>query len=365
VRVREGDHVSDGKTTGRFIVSFEPGQAGTPDVLRDLHRFGGVRPGEMSLAPLSAQEKSTGALAEALGVGVVSLPPDALDKVQTSTVIKVRPERVFELPSPFRPKRAGKRPRGPQFGLAPQPDMIDVGDSNQALDAIGIVPAGQRTGKGVRVAILDTGIWAEHPDFKGRISQTKSFLDGDASTDDPIGHGTFCAGILAGPLKPQQGPRYGVAPDVELFVGRVVGIDDLAREFDVIEGIRWALDNQCRIISISVGAPPQDAPDADYDSIGQQAMARGCLIVAAAGNDSARPVKKPVRVPANSNKILAVAAATIRGFATSVSNAGVHPENGGAVDLSAPGDEIYSCCAPAAIPYAVEGGTSAAGAQQE
>jgi subtilisin len=335
-----------------------------PNVLRDLHRFGGVHPGLISLAPnaLGATDTPTGVIAKTLGMGVVNLAPDAHAPLLASRSMRVRPERFFDLPSKFEPRRVGRKSRstGSSFGLAP--DSLDLDDDNRPLDALGI-EAGQATGKGIRVAILDSGLWQGHPDFVHRAAPLvlRSFVEDDSSTDDTLGHGTFCAGILAGPTEPSEGPRYGVAPDVELYVGRVIGKDERAREFDVIRGISWALDNGCRIISISVGALPQSIPDGDYEGIAARALERGCLIVAAAGNDSARPgVKKPVRVPANSNQIIAVAAVNLKGFATNVSNAGRYPDNGGAIDLSAPGNEIYSSCAPAAIPYALEGGTSAA-----
>jgi subtilisin len=351
------------ETTGRFIITFAPGAGSAARVLDEMHRRGGVAPAAMSLAAGEPAPSATGVLSEKLGVGVVSLAPDARASLGASQIVRVRPERWFKLPKTFAPKPPKRRKRiGPGLGVAPAPGPDELEDTNEAFGAVGIA-AGQPTGKGVKVAVLDSGIWLDHPDFierKGDI-KTMSFIENDDTVSDRIGHGTFVAGIIAGPLVPKEGFRYGVAPDVELHVGRVIRNDGRAREHDVIQGISWALDNHCRLISISVGAPPATEADADYEKIAARAIETGALIIAAAGNDSRRPSSKaPVCVPANSTRIVAVAAASAKGFPTPDSNAGKFADNGGAIDLSAPGIEVYSSCAPDTIPYGIEGGTSVA-----
>src|SRR5690606_32021335 len=96
------------------------------------------------------------------------------------------------------------------------------------------------TGKGVRIAILDTGLDLNHPDFKGRSITAKSFIRGEA-TQDANGHGTHCAGIAAGPRDPEGVGRYGVAGDAELFIGKVLSDSGGGADGNVLEGIDWAI----------------------------------------------------------------------------------------------------------------------------
>src|SRR3546814_5538998 len=91
----------------------------------------------------------------------------------------------------------------------------DVSLSTWGIQAVGADKSGY-SGKGVRLAILDTGIDLEHPDFAGRKMETRSFIDGQ-TVQDGNGHGTHCAGIACGPLKPEAAPRYGVAGDALLY----------------------------------------------------------------------------------------------------------------------------------------------------
>ncbi len=205
------------------------------------------------------------------------------------------------------------------------------------------------TGKGVRVAVLDTGIDLKHPDFLGRKIKSKSFVPGASTAQDGNGHGTHCAGTICGPVKPALLPRYGVAPEVDLFVGKVLSDSGSGFESSILMGINWALTNNCRIISMSLGRPVGvgEPPDEDYEEIGQIALDNNCLIIAAAGNESDRPgMISPVGAPANSTTIMAVAALEDLnngifgpGF---FSNGGINP-GGGKVDIAAPGVAVHSC----------------------
>jgi len=91
------------------------------------------------------------------------------------------------------------------------------------LDIIGIPPNySTATGKGIKVAVLDTGIDLNHPDLTPAIKKTSSFIEGETVQDSIAGHGTHCAGIIAGPLNSAGNIRYGAAPDAELLIGKVL-----------------------------------------------------------------------------------------------------------------------------------------------
>jgi subtilisin len=215
------------------------------------------------------------------------------------------------------------------------------------------------SGRGIRVAILDTGLDLQHPDFAGRNVVSRSFVDG-RSADDGNGHGTFCAGVACGPKEPSEGPRYGVAFDAQLFVARV--LDDEAGGVDgnVLAGIDWAVRHHCAIVSMSLGTPALvgDSYPEIYEQVAARALAAGTLLIAPAGNHSQRPdTITPVEHPADCPSILAVAALDQGLTVAPFSNGGLNAHGG--VDLAAPGISIASA-APRPTLYQTASGTSMA-----
>jgi subtilisin family serine protease len=148
------------------------------------------------------------------------------------------------------------------------------------------------TGAGVTVAVLDTGIDLDHPDFRGRFiegADAVSFVEGE-DVRDLNGHGTHCAGVIAGPVSPACGTRYGVAPQVKLLVGKVLrGTEGEGYDSDILDGIDWAADQGAQIVSMSLGAPRN--PGAPYNTVYERVAAhflrgaQGPLLIAAAGNE--------------------------------------------------------------------------------
>lgn len=146
------------------------------------------------------------------------------------------------------------------------------------------------TGTGVVVAILDTGIDTDHPDLSGRVIAGRNFTadyNGNTSKfEDNQGHGTHCAGTIAA-IGNQEGV-VGVAPDVQLLIGKVLDKDGSGDYQGIINGIRWASDwkgphgETARVISMSLGGP-QDYPPL-HDAI-KYAVSKGIAVVVAAGNE--------------------------------------------------------------------------------
>ncbi len=217
------------------------------------------------------------------------------------------------------------------------------------------------TGKGIKVAILDTGIDLAHPDFIGRKIVTQSFVAGE-TIDDVRGHGTHCAGTAAGKPRTAGAPRYGVAPDARLHIGKVLNNAGFAAERDIIAGVRWAIDQKCEIISMSLGSPVRQGEPYSriYQRLGRIALDNGSLICAAAGNDSNRAFGAiaPVSSPANAPSILAVGAVDALYQPASFSNGGINPD-GGEIALVAPGVGIFSS-SPNPRLYRIMDGTSMA-----
>jgi subtilisin family serine protease len=307
-----------------------------------------------------------------LGVVVCAASPEQLERLETggrAPIKLVRPEYEFQLAAPTLPDdamvsadylrgyRAGVndviadllRKMGSSSTDEESLDVLegalfaDTAELTWGLQATG-VGASRLTGNGIRVAILDTGYEMQHPDFATREIESQSFIGGVISAQDDHGHGTHCLGTLSGPAVPNVGRRYGVAGAAQLFVGKVMKANGKGNEGDILHGIGWAIQNNCRIVSLSFGkaVAPGAAPDADYEQIGAIALRKNCLLIAAAGNDSNRPnVIAPVNLPANSRTVMAVGAVNRRLALYSMSNGGVNADGGG-IDLVGPGVEVFS-----------------------
>lgn len=221
------------------------------------------------------------------------------------------------------------------------------------------------SGTSIKLAVLDTGCDLTHPDFVGRQIVTKNFVGDNAPFHDVVGHGTHCVGTAAGPLHPQKGPRYGVAYQCLIFAGRVMDDTGNGGDFNILQGIDWAIEQGCEIVSLSLGTPwiSGDPPFSQaYESAAQQALAAGCLLVAAAGNEVGDPrYIGAVGTPGNSPSVLTVAAID-SAFATAPFSDRAEPDAPGVKgpDLAGPGVDVYSAWPVADGQYNTISGTSMA-----
>ena len=206
------------------------------------------------------------------------------------------------------------------------------------------IPSAKYTGKGVNIAVLDTGLNLSHPDFARLNIQSKSFIK-NVGVEDGNGHGTHCCGIAVGAINKKTQQRYGVAMDANLFVGKVLSNAGSGRDTGIIAGIQWALENKCKVISMSLGSEvkPGETYSPAYERVAKTALNNGCIIVAAAGNESQRQFGQinPVGHPANCPSVMAVAAIEENMKIAYFSCGGINI-NGGQVDIAAPGVNIYS-----------------------
>ena len=206
------------------------------------------------------------------------------------------------------------------------------------------VPVSLRTGAGIKVAVLDTGMDLGHPDFAGRSIVSQTFAG--QPVQDLHSHGTHCVGTSCGPKAPVGiTPRYGVAHRSPIFVGKVLTNSGSGTTATALAGINWAVANRCAIISMSLGAP--GPVQAAYTAAGASAMSKGCLIIAAAGNDASATGS-----PANSPTVLSVASVDSTLAPSSFSNFGK-------VEIAAPGRDVFSSV-PRPTRYGTKSGTSMA-----
>jgi subtilisin len=213
-------------------------------------------------------------------------------------------------------------------------------------------------GNGSKIAILDTGLDFNHQDWRNRESVSRSFV-GQSAMDDH-GHGTQCAGLACGTPSESGYPRYGAAPQANLYIAKVLEHDGSGPDSAILAGIDWALGHGCHVLSLSVGVQTSmQTPDPVYETVAQRSLKAGMLFIAAAGNDSARPnLIRPVCRPANCPSIFAVGAVDRYLRLAHFSNGTVWPGHC-QVDGVAPGVDVLTSNR-GANPYGRFSGTSMA-----
>jgi hypothetical protein len=208
------------------------------------------------------------------------------------------------------------------------------------------VPQSSCSGAGIKVAVLDTGDLG-HPDIpQARIGGQKSFVVGQ-EVQDLHGHGTHCIGTACGPKSPPAStPRYGIAYESSIYVGKVLSNTGSGTQGQVLAGMDWAIAEGCEVISMSLGSSSPVSPA--YTAAGRAALDRGCLIIAAAGNSAPSPTGSP----ANSPTIMSVASLDRDLRLSSFTQRGK-------IEIAGPGRDVFSSV-PLPVRYGTKSGTSMA-----
>ena len=181
-------------------------------------------------------------------------------------------------------------------------------------------------GKGISIAILDTGVDSTHPDLAANIVSGWNFVDNNANTSDVNGHGTGVAGAAAAVTNNGSGVA-AVAGMSKIMPVRIADANSYAYWSTIAQGVTWAADNGARVINISFDQLPLSSA---VVSAAQYAKSKGALVVVAAGNRS----QNESFVPTTS--MIPVSATDSNDLITSWSSWG------GFVALSAPGLDIWS-----------------------
>jgi Subtilisin-like serine proteases len=360
-------------TTGRYIITFRADSVTEGlDILSDQTGIRGL-PNAADFPDfaldLSQIEAAGGAVFPTLGVAVVSLEEGAFSNVmrsagEDSAILAIEPERTFYaigdgLSADYlRGYRDAvnnlyeKATTTEAAGIDTQPSFSDDTGSTWGLKATKVMNS-LLTGNGIKVAVLDTGMDLQHPDFAGRSIVSQSFVPGE-NVQDGMGHGTHCIGTACG-FKDQNGRRYGIAHKSTIYVGKVLSNAGSGAGGWILAGMEWAIANGCQVISMSLGNTNPN-PSTAYETVGRRALQNGCLIVAAAGNHGPTGT---VGQPANSPSIMAVAAidncVQVANF-SATSNL----VQGTKVDIAAPGVKVYSSLPMDKGRYAAWNGTSMA-----
>ncbi|MFJ9467330.1 S8 family peptidase [Streptomyces caniferus] len=350
--------------TGRYVVLLEPGdQESGLNALRssaDIASVERVRGTDAAHVAELLERPDVSVLFEELGAAVVEVRPEQRHALVTSaeaepSIIAAEPERMVyaspitapqQAPTEFFPAYRSDEEVVAHHTVAEiaaaQGPALDEENWTWGLQAIR-ANLSSLTGRDVKIAVIDTGVDTDHPDLAGRIEASASFVPGEA-VEDGNGHGTHCIGTAAGPAKPRQGPRYGVACDARILVAKVLSNAGSGTDGQILAGMAWAVAHGARVISMSLGAGvrPGELFPQTYEKLAQRALERGTVIVAAAGNDSHRPPEiRPVGRPANCPSILAVSALDKALTPSFFSNGGINGQ-GGEVNIAAPGRDVRS-----------------------
>ncbi|MBC9712027.1 S8 family serine peptidase [Streptomyces sp. TRM66268-LWL] len=199
-------------------------------------------------------------------------------------------------------------------------------------------------GKGVKVAVLDTGVDETHPDLVGQQLVEKNF-SASADTKDRQGHGTHVASTVAGTGAKSGGKFKGVAPGAGLIDGKVLDDTGSGEESDIIEAIEWAVGEGADIVSMSLGGP--DAPGVEplEEAVNTYTENNGVLFTVAAGNEG--PGASTVGSPGAADGALTVGAVDDNDAMASFSSRGPRVGDGAIKpDVTAPGVDITAASAP-------------------
>ena len=222
-------------------------------------------------------------------------------------------------------------------------------DQQWALAKIGAAGAWKvSTGNNVTIAVIDSGIDLDHPEFASRILDGYNFVGDDTVVDDDYGHGTQVAGVAAAAANNDTGIA-GLAWDANIMPVKVLDSRGQGVSSDLTCALYWVADKGADIVNISIIS---FGPSFGMQSAVNYAANEGVLIFAAAGNLFEEG--NPVTYPAAHDGVIAVAASDREDDHAWFSSAGSF------VDIAAPGVSIYSPFPPTHDEYRAVYGTSLA-----
>ncbi|GAA1507632.1 S8 family serine peptidase [Kribbella lupini] len=295
------------------------------------------RSGASKAARAQALGKAGGRAGASIGGDVVRVTGD---RPATELVKKLKAEPAVQLASLDYIRKISATPNDAYYGG--YQTYLSTVRLPQAWDLT--KSAGTQT-----VAVLDTGIDAGHPDLVGRVLAGRNEITPGAAPNDDNGHGTMTSGIVGANTNNGVGVA-GAAWSTKILPVKVLDWEGNGPDSAIIAGINWAAAQGARVINMSLGGDG-DNPVL-HDAI-SQAVAKGVVVVAAAGNTGIESPSYPAAYP----EVLAVAAtdnnAALTGFST----------RGDWVDLAAPGWNIASTgprslTEPGYDPYWIGSGTS-------
>lgn len=230
-------------------------------------------------------------------------------------------------------------------------DGVRKASLDKSVPQIGAPVAWQAgyTGKGVKVAVLDTGVDTRHPDLKDQVTASRNFTSAADATDH-YGHGTHVASIVAGTgaaFPAGSGGKYkGVAPDAEILNGKVLDDTGSGDDSGILAGMEWAAAQGASIVNLSLGGtdtPGTDPLEAEVDKL---SATKGILFTIAAGNDGPHSIGSP----GSADAALTVGAVDKQDKLADFSSTGPRLGDGAVKpDVTAPGVDITAAAAKGSV----------------
>lgn len=201
------------------------------------------------------------------------------------------------------------------------------------------------TGKGVKVAVLDTGVDTTHPDLKDQVLESKNFTTAADATDH-FGHGTHVASIVAGTGAKSGGKYKGVAPDAQILNGKVLDDTGSGDDSGILAGMEWAAAQGASVINLSLGG--YDTPETDplEAEVNKLSADKGVLFAIAAGNAGPQSIGSP----GSADAALTVGAVDKKDKLADFSSTGPRVGDGAIKpDVTAPGVDITAAAAKGSV----------------
>jgi hypothetical protein len=200
-------------------------------------------------------------------------------------------------------------------------------------------------GKGVKVAVVDTGIDTRHADLAPQVVAEKNFTD-SPDTQDHVGHGTHVASTVAGTGAESQGTYKGVAPGAELLNAKVLNDSGFGTDSSIIAGMEWAVDQGAKVINASLESQDTEGVDPVEETVNR--LSDKALFVIAAGNSG--PGVSTVGSPGSADSALTVGAVDKTDALADFSARGPRVGDGAVKpDLTAPGVDITAAAAEGSL----------------
>ncbi len=212
------------------------------------------------------------------------------------------------------------------------------------------------TGKGVTVALIDTGADRNHEALAGKIVAFKDFVNNQNDSYDDNGHGTHCASLVAG----EKGT--GVAPGADLVVIKVMDRDGACYLSDALKALDWCLENKDRygikVISFSVGGESPSDGTSLLDEACNKMVEKGLVMCVAAGNSG--PAPSSIVIPGDAENVITVGAVDSSGTIFELSSRGPTAKGDTKPDLVTLGVDVVSALAGSKSSKSSLSGTSMA-----
>ncbi|MFE9439524.1 S8 family serine peptidase [Streptomyces sp. NPDC006602] len=200
-------------------------------------------------------------------------------------------------------------------------------------------------GKGVKIAVLDTGVDATHPDLKNQVIAAKNFST-STNDKDHVGHGTHVASIAAGTGAKSGGKYKGVAPGASILAGKVLDDTGSGDDSGILAGMEWAAEQGADVVNLSLGG--QDTPELDplEAEVNKLSDEKGILFAIAAGNSGPESVGSP----GSADAALTVGAVDDKDKLAEFSSTGPRLGDGAIKpDVTAPGVDITAASAKGSL----------------